>query len=82
MKWYMGVLGQGALTILMVTSAWSLAMPTGLGGDPAHTPRSRSGFLDRLGDRGACHCADRMAGRQAYAEVGGAIMIGADRSSR
>ena len=38
MKWYMGVLGQGALTILMVTSAWSLAMPTGLGGDPAHPP--------------------------------------------
>jgi hypothetical protein len=38
MKWYMGVLGQGALTILIVTSAWSLAMPTGLGGDPAHPP--------------------------------------------
>jgi hypothetical protein len=34
----MGVLGQGALTILIVTSAWSLAMPTGLGGDPAHPP--------------------------------------------
>jgi hypothetical protein len=38
MRWYMGVLGQGALTILIVTSAWSLAMPTGLGGDPAHPP--------------------------------------------
>jgi hypothetical protein len=37
-KWYMGVLGQGALTILIVTSAWSRAMPTGLGGDPAHPP--------------------------------------------
>jgi hypothetical protein len=37
-KWYMGVLGQGALTLLIVTSAWSLAMPTGLGGDPAHPP--------------------------------------------
>jgi hypothetical protein len=37
-KWYMGVLGQGVLTILIVTSAWSLAMPTGLGGDPAHPP--------------------------------------------
>jgi hypothetical protein len=38
MKWYMGVFGQAAMVILMVTSAWSLAMPTGLGGDPAHPP--------------------------------------------
>ncbi len=45
MKWYMGVLGQGALTILMVTSAWSLAMPTGLGGDPTHTPARGLVFL-------------------------------------
>jgi len=45
MKWYMGVLGQGALTILIVTSAWSLAMPTGLGGDPAHPPGRGLVFL-------------------------------------
>jgi hypothetical protein len=45
MKWYLGVLGQGALTILMVTSAWSLAMPTGLGGDPAHPPARGLVFL-------------------------------------
>lgn len=45
MKWYLGVLGQGALTILMVTSAWSLAMPTGLGGDPAHPPAQGLVFL-------------------------------------
>ena len=38
MKWYVGVLSQGALTLLIVTSAWSLAMPTELGGDPAHPP--------------------------------------------
>jgi hypothetical protein len=38
MKWYGGVLGLEALTITMVASAWSLAMPTGLGGDPAHPP--------------------------------------------
>ncbi len=45
MKWYMGVLGRGALTILIVTSAWSLAMPTGLGGDPAHPPARGLVFL-------------------------------------
>jgi hypothetical protein len=45
MKWYMGVLGRGALTILMVTSAWSLAMPSGLGGDPAHPPARGLVFL-------------------------------------
>jgi hypothetical protein len=45
MKWYMGVLGQGALTILMVTSAWSLAMPTGLGGDPTRPPARGLVFL-------------------------------------
>ena len=38
MKWYMGVLGLEALAITIVASAWSLAMPTGLGGDPAHPP--------------------------------------------
>jgi hypothetical protein len=44
-KWYMGVVGQGALAIVMVTSAWSLAMPTGLGGDPAHPPAQGLVFL-------------------------------------
>jgi len=38
MKWHMRVFGLEALTIAIVTSAWSLAMPTGLGGDPAHPP--------------------------------------------
>jgi hypothetical protein len=37
-KWYVGVLSQGVLTLLIVTSAWALAMPTGLGGDAAHPP--------------------------------------------
>lgn len=37
-KWYTGVLGLEGLAITMVASAWSLAMPTGLGGDPAHPP--------------------------------------------
>ncbi len=45
MKWYMGVLGQAALTILIVTSAWSLAMPAGLGGDAAHPPARGLLFL-------------------------------------
>ncbi|HTC60162.1 MAG TPA: hypothetical protein VK691_08585 [Solirubrobacteraceae bacterium] len=44
-KWYMGVVGQGALAIVMVTSAWSLALPTGLGGDPAHPPAQGLVFL-------------------------------------
>jgi hypothetical protein len=38
MKWYTGVLGLEGPAITMVVSAWSLAMPTGLGGDPAHSP--------------------------------------------
>ncbi|HEY2536114.1 MAG TPA: hypothetical protein VGI24_03925 [Solirubrobacteraceae bacterium] len=45
MKWYMGVLGEGALAIVMVASAWSLAMPTGLGGDPARPPAQGLVFL-------------------------------------
>lgn len=45
LKWYMGVLGLELLTILIVTSAWSLAMPTGLGGDPAHPPARGLVFL-------------------------------------
>jgi len=38
MRWYVRLLGLQVLTIAMVTSAWSLAMPTRLGGDLAHLP--------------------------------------------
>ena len=38
MKWYVGLAGVLVLTIAMVTSAWSLTMPIGLGGDLVHPP--------------------------------------------
>ncbi len=44
-KWYTGVLGLEALTIAIVTSAWSLVMPAGFGGDPAHPPAQGLLFL-------------------------------------
>jgi hypothetical protein len=37
-KWYMGLVGLAVLTIAMVTSAWCLTVPIGLGGDLAHPP--------------------------------------------
>lgn len=45
MKWYMSLVGLAVLTIATVTSAWSLTVPIGLGGDLAHPPARGLLFL-------------------------------------